>query len=115
VLTSAIDSSMDASTATALLSEAREKLFSVHRDKMAYLSEAERKHLHRAKNLSRIAENLVVAYRHANSELSEIPDDTRKKISSIRAEMSELQHLLRDSRSDRLLGLAIAVETRPTK
>jgi sulfur transfer complex TusBCD TusB component (DsrH family) len=103
LILSAISSSLDTKSAIEHLVDSRKKLFARHEEFMAILNTEEEKLLHQAKNVSLAVEQVVLEGIQNEIYVSALPQESKQMLLTLRNELSELQHLLRDSRSDRVL------------
>jgi hypothetical protein len=103
LILSAVDSSLDTQSALERLCAARERLFACHEEQMASLDGGEERAFHKAKNLSLTIEEFVRESLRGKANASAISERNRQRLTSLRGELTELQGILRDSRSDRLL------------
>lgn len=81
---------------------ARQAIFECHEQSMAYLSAPEEQILHQAKNAALIVERLVVEELMQNEIGSGLSPSGVEHLAELRLQLTDLQHILRDHRSDRL-------------
>ncbi len=106
---SAIRNSLPATDAIRNLEEARKTVFAVYEDQHPHLMEVEIRSLHRAKGLALRACEVVTASLTGKDCAAKIEEPSRRKLSRLRRELTDVQGTLRDSRIDRLIQLS-AVE-----
>lgn len=103
MILSAPEDSLDASSAIHRIERAREKIFACYEEKGAILSEWETVMVHRAKNISLSVEYHMKEGLRNKDSASLLPEGKYRKIFELRAELTDIQQSLRDSRTDRLL------------
>jgi hypothetical protein len=103
IILSAIGSSLDAKAAMNAISNARKDLFEVYEEKIANFNEAESKACHQAKNISLAVEEFLLHSLSSKENASDLIDEERIRLTALRNELTEIQQLLRDSRTDRLV------------
>jgi hypothetical protein len=99
---SAVESSLDTQSAIGYVRTAREALFDRYEASLADLSDAEAKACHRAKNVSLAVENTLLSGLHECANASGLSDPCRQRLLELRAQLTDVQHILRDIRSDKL-------------
>lgn len=103
LILSAVDSSLDTATAIDRVDKARQALFICHEQQMTRLNKDEEDAFHKAKNLSLTVEQLLREGLSGQENASALAEDRRERLTNLRNEFTELQNVLRDSRSLRLL------------
>jgi hypothetical protein len=103
VILSATNNDLNSKSAINRICAAREKMFACYEEELASLDDIEVRANHRAKNISLIIENLIKEGLLSQLTASNLSPEKRDKITLLRAELTEIQQVLRDSKTDRIL------------
>jgi len=103
LMLSAVGSSLLVTTARQRMSTARGALFDAYERFHSHLADAEAAAFHRAKDLALAAEEIVVSSVGNRKNASDLPSDARDELLQLRSELTDLQHVLRDCRTERLI------------
>ena len=99
---SAVESSLDTKSAIEYVRAAREALFDCYEKNLADLSDSDAKACHRAKNYALQVENTLQSGLNQCANASDLSDSCRQRLLELRVQLTDLQQVLRDSRSDKL-------------
>lgn len=102
LILSAVESSLDSDSALSRLSSAREELFACYERGLPSFSDWEMEAFHRAKSQSVTIENTVRLCLAQQPYASCISDSDRTRPIELRNRLTDAQHLLRDSLTDRV-------------
>lgn len=111
LILSGLDTGLNAKDAKKRVVAAREAIFACYEKQFAVMSDSENDVFHRAKNIAFNIENYTKSGLQQDHDISELPDHHRQRLESLRHELTEIQGILRDSRTERLLR-RIANESR---
>jgi len=109
LILAALPSTLTADGALESIEAARVEMFAVYKDVHPHLREPEKQACHQAKNMAAYACTAVQAIALEGCEPATMPTQTREVLSRLRADLSDCQNLLRDSRTDRLVRVALGV------
>ncbi len=102
LILSAVETSLDTETAMKRIQAAREKLFTDYEEFMVELDDAESKAFHRAKGKVAEIESFLQINLADKKFVSLLSPDQKTILREFRNELSDIQYMLRDRRSERV-------------
>jgi hypothetical protein len=102
LILSAVETSLDTKTAIKRVKKARENLFNSYKQYMADLDDAEKDAFHRAKNQAVQIENFLQTNLADKEFVSLLSPEEKTLLREFRNELTDIQYILLDKRSERL-------------
>ena len=102
LILSAVETSLDTETALNRIRIAREQLFANYEQHLAELNDAEITAFHRAKNQALMIERFLHGNLTGKKFVSLLSPDQKTSLRELRNELTDIQYILRDKRSERL-------------
>jgi hypothetical protein len=100
----AVGTSLDSESALENISKARQQLFKSFEEQLPYLRESEVRGAHQAKNTALTIEMRLCDDLEGTFFTSELSEEQRQSLLELRNDLTDAQHLLRDSRATLILN-----------